>query len=407
MRSPISKVVVALLLVSLVGTVVGGCARQEQVHAAEELDSRLINAVLDFGLALHRQVIQGDPGENVFLSPASVAMALHMTLNGAEGSTKDAMMETLRLQDMTVEELNKANSDLLTFFTAAIPGADISMANSLWAREGVSFNDHFLEVNREFYRSRVEQLDFDSPDAPAVINSWVEEETRGLIEEIIEEIEEDAVLFLINALYFKGSWTHPFDPERTREGDFYAGPETVGVPMMNMEESLGYLEEPRFQAVRLPYGQGRMSMYVFLPGEDLGLEGFLKDLTPDRWRDLMGAFGETEVNLSLPRFQVEFKAELSQALESMGMGIAFQPREANFGRMRPIPPNLFIGTVNHRAVVDVNEEGTEAAAATSVEIKVESAGPEPTFMKVDRPFFFAIQDDLTGMVLFTGTVVSP
>lgn len=407
MRNPAYRMVAVLLVLGLLGVTMGGCMRNNQVHAAQELDSQLMDAVMDFGLDLHRQVTLSNPGENIFLSPASVSMALHMTLNGARGSTREAMAQTLNLQDMTLDELNQANSELLTLFTATIPGVDISMANSLWARQGVAFNDGFLKANQDYYRARVEELDFDRPDAPSIINTWVKEETKGLIEEIIEEIEDDAVLFLINALYFKGSWSHPFDQELTRDAEFHSLDGVVTVPMMQMSRELDYLQEQDIQVVRLPYGEGRMSMYVILPQEGYSLEAFVAEITPDRWTAIVDGLSQVQLDLFLPRFGVEFKTELSNDLKALGMDIAFDARQADFGNMRPIPPNLFIGGVNHRTVVEVNEEGTEAAAVTSVEIKVESAAPEPVIMKVDRPFFFAIRDDLTGMMLFTGSVISP
>ncbi len=398
---------VSVLVLGSLG--LGGCTTSREAHAATEIDSRLVGAGLGFGLSLHRQVAGDDPGENIFISPASVAMALHMTLNGAAGTTRDAMINTLELEDMTGEEINRANADLLTLFTAAIPGVDLALANSLWARQGVGFRSEFLAANEEYYRATVQELDFDDPSTLDTINSWVKDKTRGLIDEIIEEIEDDAVLFLINALYFKGDWAHPFDPDHTRDQVFYAGDGTEGLhPMMVMSQELRYLEHGEFQAVRLPYGDGRMSMYVFLPVPGAGLGTFYDILTPQSWAGWMSEFQKTQVDLSLPRFRMEFEIDLAEALKALGMDVAFRVTDANFENMRPIPPNLFIGSVNHRTVVDVTEEGTEAAAATSVEIKIESAPLlDQVTMVVDRPFFFAIQDDLTGALLFTGSVVSP
>lgn len=395
-----------VLLVVLMGA--GGCSlKQGEVHAATDIDARFVRAGLEFGLSLHRKASEQVPGENVFLSPASVTMALHMTLVGAAGDTRQAMIDVLGLGDMTADEVNRANADLLTLFTAQIPGIEVAMANSLWARAGVDFKPDFLDANRQYYRATVEGLDFDRPDAPDIINAWVSRETRGMIDEIIESIDADAVLFLINALYFKGTWSQQFDPDRTADKTFYAkdGSE-IRVPMMSMSAELGYREGELFQAVRLPYGKGRMSMYVFLPAPESSLDQFLEMLDAEAWTAWMDEFVGRQVDLELPRFSLEFKQDLAEVLKAMGMEIAFMRCSADFSGMRPIPPNLFIGSVNHRSAVHVTEEGTEAAAATAVEINIESV-MESTSMVVNRPFFFAIRDDLTGALLFTGSVVAP
>ena len=274
------RIVTVLLVLGLVvGTVVVLTSEDrgsKEVGAVSELDERLVEANTGFGLELFREIYQEEGDENFFISPASISLALSMTYQGAGEQTKEEMAEVLGYQGMDLEELNRANADLLTILGRPDKGVEMSLANSIWKREGVDFYEDFLEVNREYYQAEVEALDFDDPEASDIINNWVKEETGGHIEDIVDDnIDPLTIMFLINALYFQADWSLPFDEEATTDQSFYLpdGNE-IRVPMMHQREKLDYLENKDFQAVRLPYGEeGRISMYVFLPTEEAGLDG--------------------------------------------------------------------------------------------------------------------------------------
>ena len=406
-----------LLLTFLAGLLPGGagCTFREgkQVAYAEpaaSVDARLAEGNTGFGLNLFKAILEASPGENIFISPASVSLALAMTLNGAAGETRAAMAQALQLKEMSLEDLNAAFADLRSILQNPDPRVELSIANSLWARAGVAFHEDFLERNRNFYDARVTELDFDHPDAAKTINDWVREQTRGKIEKIVEPpIHPLTVLYLINAIYFNGAWSEEFDEKLTRELPFtLADGENRNHPIMYKEGEFRYLDGEGFQAVALPYGEnGRISMYVFLPDRDSSLEKFYKSLTPENWAQWMESFRSLEGEVGLPRFKFSYEASLNDYLKALGMGVAFDMAAADFSAMRPVPPQLFIADVKHKTYIDVNEKGTEAAAVTSVEIRDTSAPLDRFSMIADRPFCFAIVDDQTGSLLFIGSLTDP
>ena len=400
-------------LLLLASTVAGGCTVFNTsgglAAPVEEVDDRLVAANNNFGFKLFRELSGSNPGDNVFISPSSILTALAMTYNGAEEETRSAMEETLLLQDMTMDEINAAFADLLTILENPDPEVELAVANSLWAREGVDFNEDFLQRNRDYYKAEIAELDFSDEDAADQINAWVKEKTRDKIEEIVEApIAQETILFLINAIYFKGEWSEPFDMELTREIPFNLPDGSQKThPVMFRKYDFRYLENDLFQAVSLPYGKNeRVSMYIFLPAEGVELEELYGDMNLTTWENWLNSFRVMEGEVGLPRFKFDFEISLNETLKTLGMGIAFDDNAADFSGMHPIPPRLYISEVKHKTFVAVNEEGTEAAAATSVEIAV-TAMPESFTMIADRPFFFAIADDMTGTILFMGSVNEP
>ena len=378
---------------------------------SEEVDEELVAANTRFAFNLFGELTRTEPGENIFISPTSISLALAMTYNGADGQTREAMAEVLQIADMDLETVNRAFAELRTILQNPDPAVQLDIANSIWAREGLAFKEDFLQRNQQFYEAAIEELDFDDPEASSIINNWVKEQTRDRIEEIVDEdIDPSTVMFLINAIYFNGEWGHKFDPEHTQDASFFLPDGTqVTRPFMHQEDTYRYHEKDSFQAIALPYGEGdRISMYIFLPAEDSSLEDFLGGLNTETWSEHMTAFREMEGEISLPRFTFEYESGLKETLKALGMEVAFDPREADFGAMYPIRAgeNLYIEDVKHKTFIDVNEQGTEAAAVTSVEIRMESA-METFQMDMNRPFFFAICDDLTGTILFMGSLVTP
>jgi serpin B len=373
----------------------------------QPVDSKLVDANTKFGFKLFKEILKQDSNKNVFVSPSSVAIALSMTYNGASGETQQAMANALELQGLSLQNVNQANETLKASLENADPAVQLSIANSLWAKQGISFKPEFLQRNQEFYRAKVTELDFTKPDAPNVINNWVKENTRGKIEQIVQQLKPSDVLFLINAIYFKGNWTNKFDKNQTTERPFYLSNGTQKQhPMMSQSGKYRYYENENFQAVNLPYGKGRLSLYVFLPKKNTNLDAFQQQLSLENWQQWMSQLGMRQGSIQLPRFKFDYDIQLNAALKALGMESAFS-QGANFSNMTSA--QVAINEVKHKTFVEVNEEGTEAAAATSVGVAFTSAQmpQEPFQMIVDRPFFCAIRDNQTGTVLFMGSIREP
>jgi serine protease inhibitor len=378
-------------------------------RAPQRLDPAFLRAVNEFALELTVQLGRQDAGQNVFLSPANVAIALAMTANGARGETLQSMLSALNLNTLDLETVNSNFAALQALLVRDEPGATIAIANALWARAGVAFNADFLQRTQGFYDARIEALDFDQPDAPKTINEWVRRQTNDKIPAVVERIPEEIILLLMSAIYFNGKWETPFNPEFTQDRPFYLlNGTTKELPTMYRSDDFEYLKGDGFQAVRLPYAGGGVRMVIILPDADRTLTQLMDQLSIENWESWREQFSVKEGQLYLPRFTTRYDKQLNQALSAMGMTEAFDDGRADFSGMRPVPPALFISQVRHVAYVDVNEAGTEAAAVTSVEMGITSAMPTETFlMQVDRPFFFAIEETSTGSILFTGLITEP
>lgn len=384
-------------------------AQKANVKQNRSVNPKLVEANTRFGFKLFSEVLKQDGKENVFVSPSSVATALAMTYNGASGSTQQAIAKTLELQGMSLAEVNQSHANLREILESADPKVQLSIANSLWANQEISFNSEFLQRNQKFYDATVEKLDFSSPSAPQTINNWVKENTRGKITQIIDRINPDQVMFLLNAIYFKGNWSREFDKKQTADRPFYLTDRTQKkYPFMRQSGKYAYHETNQFQAVSLPYGDGRLSFYVFLPKSPSNLTEFHKTLTAQNWQTWMKQFSRREGSIQIPRFKLSYEIGLKKALSALGMQVAFDPSNANFTGLSSTKTN--IDQVKHKTFVEVNEEGTEAAAVTSVGIVATSIQIDrtpPFNLVVDRPFFCAIRDNQTGEILFMGSILDP
>ena len=397
----VASVIAVILCSSLVITREG---------SPKQVDKRLAAAASKFSFKLYNQIRkEQDADKNTFVSPASVMLALAMTSNGADGTTREAMARTLEINGMGLEEVNLAFAGLKSALAPNDPKIQLRIANSLWARNGIKLKPSFVARNKQHYAAELATLDFANPAAKDTINAWVSKNTEGKIQKIVDHINPDDILFLINAIYFKGQWQIAFRKEDTKPDVFrLAGGQRKDLPMMSQSGSYLYYKGNGFQAVALPYGKGAMSMYVFLPDEQSSLDQFEQDLTSANWDLWMNSFRRTPGELKLPRFRVEWESRLNDVLKAIGMEEAFDPARANFSQMAEVSGNkIFISDVRHKSWCEVNEEGTVAAAVTSVTATLTSAPPQPFSMKVDRPFFFAIRDNQSGVLLFMGSVQDP
>ena len=377
----------------------------------DSIDNGVVTANTKFGFNLFNEIRKTEQDKNLFISPLSVSINLAMLLNGAVGETEQAMTKALQLQRMDSESINVGYAQLRQALEAPDPEGALIISNSLWANQDVSFKQGFLQRNTQFFGAEISTLDFNDPSALQTINQWVNTNTNGKIPKILEKIEPDIVLFLINTIYFKAAWKRKFDPSMTRNGNFHLI--TGDKKQVRMMTTSGwnspypYYRGDTFQAISLPYRDGQMSMYIFLPDPEFGLNTFLEGLNAERWENWMSQFRQQRVRLAIPKFRLEYKGRFNNALKALSMGITLSD-EANFSRMAPPPPEgLFINKVIHSTVIDVHEGGTEAAAATVGGLIIGAPRVEIVNFIADRPFFFAIRDNNTKTVLFMGVVMEP
>ncbi|MEN9203648.1 MAG: serpin family protein [Thermostichus sp. DG02_3_bins_51] len=369
-------------------------------------------------LKLLDQLLQQRPQENLLFSPLSIHLALSMVYNGASGDTQAAMAKVLAVEELSLTQLNWANAQQMhrliePSHPLPIPGSQekqpqvqVRIANGLWVDQSLTLQPQFLQASASYYQALVNRVDLGSQQTVEDINTWVADRTEGKIDRLVERLSREDLMVLLNAIYFKGEWSQPFDPARTQMQPFTrADGSQVEVPMMARSGRYGYLETEQVQVVRLPYGQGELEMVVLLPRQGVDPETLRADLTPETWAEWTGSLPERAGSVQLPRFSLAYETDLVPVLEQLGMGIAFS-NQADFTALTPEPVRL--SRVVHKAVIEVNEEGSEAAAATGVILSRTSIDREEPFQFVaDRPFWFAIKDSQTQAVLFMGAVADP
>ena len=371
----------------------------------------IIKGNSDFGFDLY-QKLKREKG-NLFFSPYSISTALAMTYAGARGQTEKEMAEVLHFS-LEQEPLHSSFSRLQSELNAIQNKGyvKLSIANSLWAQEGYHFLDTFFNLNKKYYGAGLNFVDFEKETEAArkTINIWVKDKTQQKIKELIKPgmVDSLTTLVLCNAIYFKGNWLVQFDKKRTKKDNFYISPDkTIKVAMMNQESRYKYKDFGSFSAIELPYEGNDLSMIVFLPKEIDGLAEFEKNLTNSNvkaWIDRLTASYKSETFVSLPEFKTTCEFELSKILSDMGMPSAFSLPPADFSGMTG-RKDLFISKVIHKAFVDVNEEGTEAAAATAVVMR--NVISSPLMFRANHPFVFLIRENQTGSILFIGRIIDP
>lgn len=402
MRS-IERSVCLFLLALLANGCTGSSAQQRAGGAAE---SELAQAGVAFGFKLLQQIHSREAVEqNIFISPLSVAAALGMVYNGAAGETEAAMRETLELGELTLAELNAGYRRLFDRLMGLDPAVEFLPANSIWYEQGFDVRQDFLAVNREYFDAQVAPLDFASPTAAPTINDWVDEVTRGRIEEIVDDpIDHEVLMYLINAVYFNGDWAIRFDSGLTVDRPFHLADGSVKqVPMMTYPGpvEVRHFSDGDVEVIDLPYGDEAYSMTILMPAAGGNIDALVESLDSERWQEIVTGLAPTGTNVLMPKFTLDYELELQDALRTLGMGIAFT-HAANFSKI--CSKGLLISRVKHKAFVAVDEQGTEASAATAVELK---RGLPPSLFAVDRPFVFVIRERSSGTILFMGRIMDP
>ena len=376
-----------------------------------EEEADLVDGSGQFGFNLVQRLTQTDPDRNHFVSPLSIQMAYGMAMNGAEGETYRQMQEVFGMDGTSREQLNTSARNLIDLLSTFDDQVQFNIANSIWYREGFSVAGEFLETNRKNFDARIEEADFSDPATVERINGWVSDKTDGLIEKIVEgSIDPLTVMYLINAIYFNGEWTVQFDPDKTEKQPFYRPDgSTVETDMMHMEgqEGMLYTEGEDYRAVSLYYGDAGFSMTLVLPVEGVGLESWVNGMDWTQWQALTDGFRGVTLTLEMPKFELAYEIEnFKKVLQDMGITDAFDPAVSDFGRINPDRPDLHISDTRHKTFVRVDEEGTEAAAVTSVGMGIVSV-PQTAEIRFDRPFFYVIREVESESVLFMGTMTDP
>jgi serine protease inhibitor len=357
-----------------------------------------------FGLSVFRQLNQADPEKNVFFSPLSLAMALGMTLNGTDGLTYESMRRTMALEGLTEEEINDAFRSLIGYLRNLDRKVDFRIANSIWYREGFSVEQAFVDRTSRYFDAEVSSLDFARPDAPDIINAWIARATAQRIDRMIESIGADVVMYLINAIYFKADWRYRFARDATRPRPFQRPDgSSVDVPMMFREGTFAAAFTGDFTAVELPYGDSLFAMTIVMP-RDKDINEYIAGLDADGWDHILNTLRPVQAELYMPKFKVTYERTLNDDLKLLGMDNTFcGDPGVSFARINPAAA-LCVSEVRQKAVVNVDEDGTEAAAVTIVEIILVSMPPS---INLNRPFFYAIREVNSGVILFMGKMIDP
>lgn len=375
-------------------------------RALTSAEQSVVGASNAFSFAWWNRLNTVQRDANVFVSPLSASFALGMTMNGAAGQTFAEMQSALQFGQTPLRDINEGYRSLISLLVDLDPAVTTTIANSIWHRNDFSFNQTFFDTVSKYFDADVTGLDFANTTASlAAINGWVSSNTNGKITTILDAISDNAVMYLINAIYFNARWREKFDASKTTDDSFKrAGGGLDPVRLMNRTGDMLYAESPAWQAVDLPYGNTAFSMTVVLPDETTDVETVAASFNAPTWNALTTSLVEREVQLSLPRLRLSYERTLNDDLRALGMVIPFVGDAADFTRMSPAGNRLFISNVKQKAFVDVHEEGTEAAAVTSVEVGVTSAPIIPV-VRVDRPYIFVLRERLTGTILFMGKVV--
>lgn len=361
----------------------------------------------DFAFKAFAKISATEPEKNVFISPLSISMAVAMAYNGADGTTKQGMAKALDFQNSSDEDINASFKSLSELLTGIDKTVKFTPANSIWYRNGLVPQEKFVETNRQYFNAEVKGLDFGNADAAkAAMNGWVNDKTNGKIPQIISQVRSEDVMFLINAVHFKGTWTHQFDKNLTQNENFTTASGEVSVPFMQLRNTRyrTYTDAGQ-RLVELPYGNKQFSMVLIMPSQTNTINQLISQLSITSVNGWLAKSDSSSLNLHLPKFTFSYEKSLNETLSDLGMAEAFTD-QADFSRLLKgfKAGDLKISQVKHKAFVEVNEEGTEAAAATSVGVGVTSM---PVELYFNHPFVFLIREKDSGAILFIGKLTNP
>ena len=349
-----------------------------------------------------------DSDENQMISPASVYLALAMTLNGASSETKQAMLDVLGTGLNDAEELNEQARNWLIHLQKTQSNVSLNLSNAIWYHDTFEADADFLQTNADYYKADAHQANFADSQTTDLINQWVQDKTNGKIDSIVDEINPQTVMFLLNAIYFNADWQDQFDASETRENQFYTSDETITTDFMYRLGTIAYMTADDAEGILLPYADDRFGFAAFLPDEDTTAADWLGTLDQEKLNLLLDDREEKSLQLGLPKFESSYEASLKQNLQQLGLQSIFDPQQADFSLMQTNrQKDLYVEDVKHKTFIRVDEKGTEAAAVTSVEMRVTSMPMSDHEIIFNRPFVYFILDLDTGLPLFAGILQNP
>jgi serpin B len=368
------------------------------------LDQQKVTADNTFTLKLFKNLDSANTGNaNLFVSPLSVSFALGMTSNGANGQTLTAFQNTLNFAGLTQAQVNDYYNNLITNLPELDPNTKLNIANSIWYKQGFSVLPQFLQTNSTYFHAKIQALDFSNPASVTTINNWVSDNTAGKITQVVDQIPADAIMYLINAIYFKSTWQEKFDPKATTSMPFHrADNSQVQASFMMGDIDFNAYYDSNVSVFELPYSNNKYSMVIAMPAINSSLTQMIKGLTPAQWQTWMSGLQHSKNTLMLPKFKFSYSVLLNGPLTDLGLGIAFTSG-ADFSLISSTAPPV-ISKVTHKAYVETDETGTTAAAVTTVVMATTAPAPIPP---INRPFMFAIREESSGLILFTGAVNDP
>ncbi len=389
----------AFALVSALVTLLGSASSNPS-----GMPQDLAKPYADFGFDVLRDLTSDRAKDNVFISPYSIAVSLAMLSNGANGTTRDAILKTIHSEEQSSESFHAANQNLIQEINKTT-AVQLAVANGLWIERSATLNPKFTQALQSFYAAEAQNVDFRNPASAEKINSWVAQHTNGRIPKIVDHLDPLTLALLTNAITFKGKWSLPFNPAQTKPHDFKTAGETREVPMMQNSAEYSYANDNSAESIRLPYADGTFAMYVVLPHDPKALQAFVQGMTAEKFSVQIAQLRQRKGTIELPRFSLTYDTALNATLSKLGMGIAFR-NGADFSGIAQRPAQLRISDVKHASFLKVDEEGTEAAAATSIGLRATAVRPAmpPFHMVVDHPFFLVIRDERNGQILFMGVI---
>ena len=406
------RVFSSLVVISLI---VGGCAKSSKlIHPDVQSEQKPIiittsvaNATTNFAFDFFKTLQtdpQADAKENIFVSPLSLHIALGMLVNGATQETKNEIIDALKANNISLEDLNIAYKKLLTELPQADPKVKMALANAIFYKN--SFNvlpTFFTEIQNNF-NAQITGLPFNPSDA-AIINQWASDHTNGKIKKILDTIHPDLVMLLMNALYFKGDWSKKFDTKRTADANFNLEKGSKLVKMMTQKDSFQYAVQPNFTALQMPYGNGQFTATLLLPNENSSIKTLMNDFTSEKWNALQNALQTRNITIQIPKFKLEQEFKLENSMQKMGIIRAFNDKTAELKKINETA-KLYVDFIQQNTYLAVDEEGTEAAAVTTIGIGVTSAPQELSFI-CNRPFGIIISEKTSNTILFMGRIMNP
>lgn len=374
-----------------------------------EKSAKIIAADNRFGMEIFQKVNASlAVPQNTMISPLSISLALAMAYNGAAGNTKTQMEDMLHKANLTADDINQSYKDLVSSLVSHDPLVELSISNAIFYRNSFHIKDNFITTNQNYYQAEVSGLDFsNTTETLNTVNGWVNTQTKGKIDKIIDKVNPEDIMYLLNAIYFNGQWTYSFNTQDTSDQNFTKEDNTaIQVPTMSIENPFNYYSQTDFQMLEMPYGSGKYSMLIFLPASGKKVDDVISQLTSDNITDWISKLTEQKKKVYLPKFEFKFDASLVDELKALGMTDAFDYAKANLSGISD-DAKLAISEVKHKTYIKVDERGTEAAAVTGITIIATAIGPDFNTFRVDHPFVFAIREQDTNAILFIGKVMDP